>query len=147
MRKLLPLLALILFAMVTTASAEVKEFGPDFCRYSVDVLDGWQVGAPNGNTTTFESPDKKAGVVVVAGKFEKPMTDAEFETFVRDAAKKLGLDDVQKTDDSSYILNGKVNGLDFRQLAAKQDNVYASITMSGDLTMAQKIAESIEFKD
>ena len=64
------LLCSLLFAaclcLACNASAAVQEFGPDFCRFVIDVKD-WNA-TPNENGALFIDPAKSCSVVIAVQK-------------------------------------------------------------------------------
>ena len=145
MKKLI-LGVLALLCMVSTASAEVKEYGESYARYAVDVPDGWKAIQENEKTVSFTSPDKAATVVVAVDDGYR-LSDAEFDAFVRNDSEKHGFTDVRSTGHGLYTARGTRDGIEYLQYFIRRDEVLVRMVLAGNLDVAGAFADTIDFRN
>lgn len=77
--------------------AGTQEFGPDFCRFTIDVPDGWK-SKPDSEGVQLASPDQKTSVMFLCLK-----TTATPEKFAEKMSEIFkGKKTTEKLDDTSY---------------------------------------------
>ena len=145
MKKVLLFMLAAVFMFATAALAEVKEYGPDFCRYTVDLPASWKA-AEDKNGMTFSSKDGKAAVFVGAVKAPQ-MTNDDLANYAQTQGKELGLTDVKKVEDGAYSLEGKKDGLDVLMNMSIANGVFVTIVETGDLNATDPVAGSLDFKN
>ena len=87
--------------MAGSASAEEKEFGPDFGRFIIDVPDGWNARVIE-NGVQVVSKDNQSSVMVAIFRVKMPA-----DQVARGTAKAMGDAEVQRQDANHYILKAK----------------------------------------
>lgn len=145
-KMILPLLALVYFCLVATASAEVKEFGPDFYPYTIDLPEGWKAEALKPGSMMFASPDNMGGVFVIIAKDES-LSSKAMEEAVPEIVKGQGYDSFKKTGQDAYVLVGKQDGVDLVTHMVLKGKILINVVLKGDLELAKPVAESINFKN
>ena len=116
--------------MAGSASAEEREFGPDFGRFIIDVPDGW-------NARVIEN-----GVQVVS-KDNQSRVKMPADQVARGTAKAMGDAEVQRQDANHYILKAK-DGVE-TLLSFKGDKCH-SVTIIGDVEKVTSIVRSLRDK-
>ena len=111
--------------MAGSASAEEREFGPDFGRFIIDVPDGWNARVIE-NGVQVVSKDNQSSVKVARG-----------------TAKAMGDAVVQRQDANHYILKAK-DGVE-TLLSFKGDKCH-SVTIIGDVEKVTSIVRSLRDK-
>ena len=140
------LLCSLLFAaclcLACNASAAVQEFGPDFCRFVIDVKD-WNA-TPNENGALFIDPAKSCSVVIAVQKNQ----GENAETICKAIAKEAGMDDAEEVTkkDDTYSVKGTVkNQLTLITVAINGDN-FICISITGDLQKGASFIDTLDEK-
>ena len=119
--------------MAGSASAEEKEFGPDFGRFIIDVPDG-----VIENGVQVVSKDNQSSVMVAIFRVKMPA-----DQVARGTAKAMGDAEVQRQDANHYILKAK-DGVE-TLLSFKGDKCH-SVTIIGDVEKVTSIVRSLRDK-
>ena len=123
--------------MAGSASAEEKEFGPDFGRFIIDVPDGWNARVIE-NGVQVVSKDNQSSDMVAIFRVKMPA-----DQVARGTAKAMGDAEVQRQDANHYILKAK-DGVE-TLLSFKGDKCH-SVTIIGDVEKVTSIVRSLRDK-
>ena len=135
----------VLCCMAATASAEVKEYGRSFGRYTLDLPDGWKAEQENERTMSFTDPEEKANLLILEEQL-KGLTDKDVEDIARSAAEQNGFGEVQKLEAFLYVISGQKNGISCRQYFLGRGDLFVSVALTGEVGTSQAVYETIRFQ-
>ena len=131
--------------MAGSASAEEKEFGPDFGRFIIDVPDGWNAdrAAAIKRAVGSRIPVAVVGRICNRKTAENIIASGKADQVARGTAKAMGDAEVQRQDANHYILKAK-DGVE-TLLSFKGDKCH-SVTIIGDVEKVTSIVRSLRDK-
>ncbi len=124
--------------------AVVQEYGPDFFRFTIDLPAGWSAEKVDNGVQVVNS-EKSVCVTVIVDKTE----GADAKTLCKAIAEEAEMKEIQKEkqeDDGSYSVLGSVNGMQTSFTVTVEDDTFVCISISGDMSAASPILDSLKEK-
>lgn len=135
-------LVAVFLCMSSLAFAEVKEYGPDFMRFTIDVPDGWKATATDTGTK-ITTPDEKSAIQVQITKHN----GSTAEQIAKGMAEQLGLKKVEKVQDSAYNISGEVDNTPTVCTIVVENDNFLLIVMAGELEKLGPVVKTIKAKN
>lgn len=143
---LVSLVVLIVLAVSTAAFAQVKEFGPSFKRFTLDIPAGWTAEVDDdGSGTVIMNSQKDTVLSIYVAKHEGIL----LKNFVDHIAQKLELVNpvIENPDENTMILAGTLNGKNVSAFATKEgDSIVCYISCGNDMKTVNTIIASHIYK-
>ena len=123
------------------ALAEVKVYGPELQRFSLDVPDSWRE-EPQDAGIRLVSPDGRAVVAVAVA----PSEGKSAEALVRKIAGNLSGTGVKRLDESTFAFTVTSENTPVRCLLRAGDEFFLVETMAGDPAIAEPVFQSLKLE-
>ncbi|MCR5258780.1 MAG: hypothetical protein K6E40_11555 [Desulfovibrio sp.] len=123
------------------ALAEVKVYGPELQRFSLDVPDSWRE-EPQDAGIRLVSPDGRAVVAAAVA----PSEGKSAESLVRKIAGNLSGTGVKRLDESTFAFTVTSENTPVRCLLRAGDEFFLVETMAGDPAIAEPVFQSLKLE-
>ena len=123
------------------ALAEVKVYGPELQRFSLDVPDSWRE-EPQDAGIRLVSPDGRAVVAAAVA----PSEGKSAEALVRKIAGNLSGTGVKRLDESTFAFTVTSENTPVRCLLRAGDEFFLVETMAGDPAIAEPVFQSLKLE-
>lgn len=133
------MLLLVFICMSSMAFAEVKEYGPDFLHFTLDIPVNFKTETMDNGVKAI-SPDGNSALALQANK----SNGATAEQIANAMGKQLGITDITKVDDELYTLGGTVEGVRTVCTVMVHEGKFLLLIMSGELKLLQPIVDSLK---
>lgn len=135
-------LVTVFLCMYSTVFAEVREYGPDYARFTVDVPSGWTESKTDIGVK-LDSPDNKNEISLQISKHN----GSTAEQIANGLAKQTGLKNVEKIDDDVYNISGETDGVPLYATIAIEKDLFFLVVMAGELDVVKPVAQSMKVKN
>ncbi len=109
------------------AQAAVREFGPQFSRFTIDVPEGWTAQALK-NGVQMVSASRQDSIAAVIDH-NRGLTA---EQIAKGVAQKTGLKEIRRKNDSNYFVTGVKDGVKVGVTITVAGRIFVMFTMAGN---------------
>lgn len=133
------------FCLSTNALAEMKELGPDYARYTIEVPKGWNISKEKDKMIAVTNPEKTASLAILIEKL-KGLNEKDLEDIAKSAAKHNGTDKIEKKDNTTYYADWKVKGVDYRQYFMRSGDLFITFVLAGERKDLESLVTTFKLK-
>lgn len=138
----LTLVIALVLACPASSDARVREYGPSYQRFTMDVPDGWKERKVDDSVQLI-SPDKKT--VMSARLF--PREGKKAEALVHKAAKDLNVSGIHQKDENTWVFYVSSENVRIRNSLHTLKDYVVLISVSGPIETAEPVIATLKAKE